>query len=61
MYFLRKSTIVNDLIPFPNEEEAKAKVEFGLQAGFTMTVAAIQTNNTKDKYSTTNQQNKVYL
>ena len=43
-----KAPNVNDLIPFPNEEEAKAKAEFGLQAGFTMRFSAIQ-NNLKDK------------
>ena len=52
MYFLRKSIKCSYLIRFPNEEEAKAKAEFGLQAGFTMKFSAIQ-NNLKDKYSTT--------
>ena len=47
MYFLRKAPNVNDLIPFPNEEEAKAKEEFGLQAGFTMKVDSIQTEQYK--------------
>ena len=47
MYFLRKAPNVNDLIPFPNEEEAKARAKFGLRAGFTMTVAAIQTEQYK--------------
>ena len=55
-----KASNVLDLTRFPNEEEAKAKAEFGLQAGFTMKFSAIQ-NNLKDKYSTTRLQNKEYL
>ena len=47
-----KESNVLDLTKFRNEEEAKAKAEFGLQAGFTMKFSAIQ-NNLKDKYSTT--------
>ena len=43
MYFLIKAPNVLDLTRFPNEEEVKAKAEFGLQYGSTMKFAAIQT------------------
>ena len=47
MYFKEKASNVVDLTRFPNEDEAKAKVEFGLQAGFTMKFYAIQTEQSK--------------
>ena len=49
MYFPRKNIKFSWSYQISNEEEAKAKVEFGLQAGFTMKFSAIQ-NNLKDKY-----------
>ena len=44
---LEKASNVLDLTRFPNEEEDKTKAEFGLQAGFTMKLSAIQTEQSK--------------